>query len=90
MINAKVVHERMMAEDPEYRREYEALEEEFNVIETLLKARGEAGMTQAQVAEAMGVSQPAVARIESGRNLSMNTLRRYAHALGRKVRVELV
>ena len=52
--------------NPDFKREYDALDEEFKLIDELLKARTEAKMTQAQVAEAMGVKQSAVARIESG------------------------
>lgn len=53
MIDAKDVHEQMMREDPEYRREYEALEEEFALIAAMIDARSKAGLTQAQVAERM-------------------------------------
>lgn len=40
MIDAKDVHEQMMREDPEYRREYEALEEEFSIAHGTIRARG--------------------------------------------------
>jgi DNA-binding XRE family transcriptional regulator len=56
----------MMA-DPEFRKEYDALGEEFALIEAMIEARTQANMTQADVAKAMGVSQPRVARIESGK-----------------------
>ncbi|HML59359.1 helix-turn-helix domain-containing protein [Solidesulfovibrio alcoholivorans] len=48
-------------------------------------------MTQAQVAERMGVEQPVVAKTEGGRsNVSIDTLKRYAHATGCKIKVEFV
>lgn len=90
LVKARDVHEQMMREDPEYRREYEALEEEFALIAAMIDARSKAGLTQAQVAERMGVKQPVVARIEGGSNVSFNTLKRYAHATGCKVKVEFV
>ena len=80
------VRERMMA-DPEFRKEYESLEEEYALVEAMIAARTRAGMSQADVARAMGVSQPRVARIESGKNVSFETLKRYAHATGSKVKV---
>jgi len=83
------VRARMMA-DPEFRKKYEALEEEFALIAALIDVRSKAGLTQAQVAERMGVKQPVVARIEGGSNVSFNTLKRYAHATGCKVKVEFV
>jgi len=53
----------------------------------MIKARIANGLTQAQVAERLGVAQLAVARIESGKNVSLKTLRRYAGALGCKLDV---
>lgn len=90
MIDAKTLHEDMLREDAEYRSEYEALAEEFALVETLVRARNAHGLTQTQVADRLGVAQPAVARIESGRNVSLKTLRRYAGALGCKLEVRLV
>ncbi|MBF0482835.1 MAG: helix-turn-helix transcriptional regulator [Desulfovibrionaceae bacterium] len=88
-INAKALHEQAMRDDPEYRREYEALEEEYNLVEAMLDARQQAGLTQAQVAERMGVKQPVVAKMEGGKsNVSLDTLKRYAKATGTKIKVE--
>jgi DNA-binding XRE family transcriptional regulator len=82
MIDAKTVHAQMMQDDPDYAREYDALEEEFAFIEKMIQARKRAGMSQADVARRMGISQPRVARIESGSKISMDILRRYAKATG--------
>ena len=38
MIDAKSVHAQMMQDDPEYAREYDALEEEFAFIEKMIQA----------------------------------------------------
>ena len=65
--------------DPEYRREYEALEEEFSLMRALIEARIGAGLTQEQLA---------IARLESGRSLpSGRTLQRFAEATGTKLRI---
>ena len=82
MIDAKTVHAEMMQDDPEYAREYDALEEEFVFIKKMILARKRAGLSQADVARRMGVSQPRVAKIESGSNISLDILRRYAKATG--------
>jgi len=90
-IKAKDLHEQAMRDDPEYRREYEALEEEYNLIEAMLDARQKAGLTQAQVAERMGVKQPVVAKLEGGKsNVSFDTLKRYAKATGTKVKIDFI
>lgn len=74
---------------------YDALEDEFAALNALLHARTEAGLTQADVAQRMGVSQPVVARIEGslGRrnhSPSLHTLRRYADACGMKLIIQMV
>ena len=50
----------------------------------LRAARAEGGMTQVQLAEAMGVSQNRVSRMENGdmATMSLDTIRRYIEALG--------
>lgn len=82
MIEAKKIHERHMQDDPEYAREYDALEEEFALINKIILARKRAGLSQADVAGRMGISQPRLAKIESGSNISLDILRRYAKATG--------
>ncbi|WP_353824211.1 helix-turn-helix transcriptional regulator [Mesorhizobium sp.] len=64
------------------------MEEEFAIAEALIKARGEADMTQEEVAAAMGTTQAVIARLESGRNMpSTRTLQRFAKATGSKLRI---
>lgn len=70
---------------PGFREEYDALEQEFSIAKALIEARSAAGMTQVDVAQRMGVSQPVVARMESGRNVSVKSLRRYARAINRPI-----
>jgi len=75
----------------EFRREYEALDEEFSIAAQLIEARTKANLTQEQVARRMGTTQSVVARLESGHPLpSLRSLRRYASAVGSKVEIRLV
>src|SRR5271155_2774989 len=74
--------------DPEFRTAYDALEDEFALASALIKARGDADMTQEQVATAMGTTQAVVARLESGRVLpSTRTLERFAKATKTHLRI---
>jgi transcriptional regulator with XRE-family HTH domain len=73
--------------------EYVRLNEEFVFLDEFLKARATAGISQAEVAERMGTTQSAVARLESGRGKhspSLATLRKYAQALGCHLDLRLV
>ena len=81
--------------DAKFAVAYDAFEDEFAALAALLKARAAAGLTQAEVASRMGVSQPVVARIESSlgkkdHSPSLNTLRRYADACGMKLVIQMV
>lgn len=50
-----------------------------------------AGLTQEALAERMGTTQPAIARLEGGRvSPSVEALRKYAKAVGKRLRVEMV
>ena len=76
--------------DPEFMREYDALEEEFALANALIGARAQANLTQEELAERMGTSQSAIARLESGRTMpSTRTLRKLAEATGTKLRIVL-
>lgn len=87
-IDAKEVHARHMAEDPEYRAAYEALDEEFALIKALMKARKRSRLSQAEIASRMGTTESAVSRLESGRiKPSTRTLERYAAATGHRLKI---
>lgn len=74
--------------DAEYRREYEALEEEFALAEAMIAARAQAGMTQGELAERMHTTQSTIARLESGRTMpSTRTLKRLAEATGTRLKI---
>ena len=55
--------------------------------ECLTEMRKQAGLTQAEVAEAMGVSQQRVSAIESGGIAELATLADYIRALGGELKV---
>jgi DNA-binding XRE family transcriptional regulator len=81
--------------NPDVQAAYEASVLEYAILDEMLNARREAGLTQAQVAERMGTKAPAVARLEnslaSGKHSpSIETLQKYAKALGKRLEVHLV
>ena len=77
---------------PGVRKAHDELEDEFAFLDEVLKARAQAGLTQAEVA-ARGTTQSAIARLESGaarHSPSISTLQRYARALGYRLEIKLV
>ena len=74
--------------DSKYRREYDALEEEFSLVAALIEARTRAGLTQEQVAQRMKTTQAVIARLEGGGSKpSTRTLERYADATGSRLKI---
>ncbi len=81
------LHKREM-KDPEYRKHYDALELEFQIIHLIIKARRERNITQKKLAEMMGTSQSVVARFESGKgNPTLSFLQKLTFALGAKLKL---
>ena len=75
-----------------FQKAYDALEADYRVASELIAARARAGRTQAAVAQRMGTTKGAVARLESAGNHtpSVGTLQRYAQAVGCELKIELV
>lgn len=75
-------------QDPEYRRDYDKLEEEFSLAAALIEARARAGLTQAEVAQRMQTTQAVIARLEGGGTRpSTRTLEKFAKATGSRLRI---
>ncbi len=86
----KDLKEELLA-DPEVRAAYERLAPVYEVARAIIRARAHAGLSQAQLAERMGTSQPYIARLESGRALpNLRTLQKIGEATGTRLRVDLV
>lgn len=90
-----LAHEQLKAkalERNEVREEYERIDrQELALLDMLLTARHEAGLTQAEVAARMGTKAPAITRMEralaSGKHSpSIDTVRRYLEACGKSLR----
>lgn len=75
--------------NPKFVAEYDALASEFEVAGALIRARAQAGMTQADVAAKMEVTQSRIAKMEGGINVSVDALKRYAEATGTTLNISL-
>ena len=85
----KEVKKRFLSE-PEFRREYEALGPEFELVESIIKRRIELKMSQEELAAKVGTGQAAISRLESGNaNPTLASLVEIAAALEADLHVEL-
>ena len=82
-VNSDIFLKKQM-KNKEFKKEYNELEGEFELAKEIIKMRINADLTQKQLAELAGTSQPAIARLESGnyKNLSLSSLRKIGKALG--------
>lgn len=77
--------------DPEFKKEYDALDAEFSIVQAMLDARKNAGLTQKDLAARTGIAQADISKLESGRgNPSLRTLQRLADGMGMKLKLEFV
>jgi len=78
-------------ENAEVRKEYDSLQDEFNLIDQLVTMRTSAGLTQEEVANKLGTNKSNISRLEHGKgNPSWSTLNKYAAACGFRVKLEAV
>jgi transcriptional regulator with XRE-family HTH domain len=66
------------------------IEDELRLAAGLTALREQAGLSQRQLAERLGVSQPRVAAIERSHNVTIDVLEQYVHALGAELEVSVV
>lgn len=75
--------------DPAFKQEWDALEPEFSIVQALIDARKESGLTQKQLSERTGIAQADISKLESGNgNPSIKTLQRLAAGMGMRVKIE--
>ncbi len=77
--------------DEEFKKEWDALEPEFAIVQAILDARKRAGMTQKELSERSGIAQGDISKLENGSaNPSLKTLQRLAEGLGMRLKLEFV
>jgi len=82
-------HLALKMQDPEFRREYEALRLEYDIKKQLIMARADQGITQEELARRTGIRQSNISRLESGNyNPSLAFLKKVAAGLGRELHIE--
>ncbi len=74
----------------ERRREVDRLSHAYDALIALHELREALGVTQADVARGLSVSQPYVAKIEKRGDMSLTTLASYLAALGGRLEVRAV
>ena len=77
--------------DEDFKKEWDAIEPEFAIIQAMIDARKSVGMTQKELAERTGIAQGDISKLETGSaNPSLKTLQRLAERMGMRLKLEFV
>ena len=77
--------------DPEFKKQWDALEDEYALINSLMSARVKSGLTQKELSIRSGIDQANISKIETGvYNPTLNILRKLADAMNMDLRIEFV
>lgn len=78
-------------QDPEFKKEYEALQPEHAIIQAIIDARKKSGLSQKELSERTGIAQGDISKLENGNgNPSLRTLQRLATGMGMILKLEFV
>ena len=85
----KVINEQL--KDAEFKREYEKLQPEMDVIRAMVDARISQNLTQKQLSDRTGIDQADISKLENGtRNPTLNLLKRLADGMGMTLKIEFI
>ena len=78
-------------ENPDFKKEWDYLEPEYNTMQAMIDARKRCNMTQKELAERTGIDQSDISKIESGNaNPALSTLKRLADGMDMELMLEFI
>ena len=82
---------RELLNNSEIKKEYDALEPEYQLIRAMIECRGELNLSQQQLADITGINRTDISKLENGNaNPSLKTIKRVAEGLGKRVEIKFV
>lgn len=85
----KYLHKQL--ENPEFKKEWDNLEPEYNMIQAIVDARKKSNLTQKQLAERTGINQSDISKLETGNaNPTLQLLKRLAEGMDMVLKLEFV
>lgn len=77
--------------NPEFQKEWDKLEPEFNMMQVMIDARKRSNMTQKELAERTGIDQSDISKIETGNaNPTLAVLKRLAEGMDMVLKLEFI
>lgn len=77
--------------NPEFKKAWEDLDPEFQVLKAMIKAREKTGISQAELARRVGTKQSVISRLERGAfsKATLETIKKLADALDLRLEIKL-
>lgn len=89
-ISWKSIRDEVLA-NPEVKAEYDKIKPEFDIARQIIALRKYCGMNQRDFAEMVGIKQPQLARLESGKQIpKIETLKKIAKEAGYSIEIHLI
>ena len=77
--------------DPEFKKEWDDIQPEMDVIRAMIDARIKQNLTQKELAARTGIDQADISKLENGtRNPSLKLLKKLASGLGMQLKIEFI
>lgn len=77
--------------DPKFKKEWDDIQPEMDVIRAMLDARIEQNLTQKELAERTGINQADISKLENGtRNPSLKMLKKLAEGMNMELKIEFI
>ena len=78
-------------QDPEFKKEYEKIQPEMDIIRAIVDARVSNNLTQKELADRTGINQADISKLENGtRNPSLRLLQRLADGMDMVLKIEFI
>ena len=78
-------------QNPEFKKEWDDLQPELDVIRSIVDARISQNLTQKELAEKTGINQADISKLENGtRNPSLKLLKRLAEGMGMELKIDFI
>lgn len=77
--------------DINFRKEYEDIQPEMDVIRAIVDARTAQNLTQKELSKRTGINQADISKLENGtRNPTVSLLKRLAEGMGMELRIQFI
>ena len=82
---------RKQMEKADFKKEYEAIQPEMDIIRAIVDARASRNLTQKELAERTGINQADISKLENGtRNPTIGLLKRLADGMDMILKIEFI